>query len=142
MKNKLKKLKVALVLGFMFASLTPVTLVFAQTGTVSGGGAAICQLLPGRTLAGLLDYTSCIIGSSIVGIIFALAFAYFFWGVVQYVLYPDEESKKDKGRSMMITGIIALTVMFSVYGLINIVVRTFGFDSDNAALPIPQVPQQ
>ncbi|MCX6747965.1 MAG: hypothetical protein NTW98_03435, partial [Candidatus Nomurabacteria bacterium] len=68
---------------------------FAQGGT---GSQVICQLLPGNTLVGLIDYISCILGSSIIGLIFSLAFVYFFWGVVQYVLYPDDEGKKDKGR--------------------------------------------
>lgn len=113
-----------------------------STTSTGSGGAVICQLLPGHTLVSLIDYISCILGSSIIGLIFSLAFVYFFWGVVQYVLYPDDEGKKDKGRNMMITGIIALTVMFSVYGLIRIVKSTFGFTEDNNSVEIPSLPQQ
>ena len=53
----------------------------------------------------------------------------FVWGVVQYVINADEESKKSKGKQFMIWGIIALTVMVSVWGLVKIVGDTFGIDS-------------
>ncbi|MDQ3075716.1 MAG: hypothetical protein M3Q34_01135 [bacterium] len=116
-------------------------IAFAQ-GTGSGGSAAICQLISGFTFAGLLDYISCILGSSVMGVIFALAIVYFMWGVVQYTLYPDEEAKKEKGKSMMIWGIIALTVMFSVYGLIRVTRSTFGLTEDSTAVTIPSLPSQ
>lgn len=93
-----------------------------------------------RTFGDLLDDTNDLIASSLVRVIFALAMVYFLWGVVQYTLYPDGE-KKDKGKSAMITGLIALTVMFSVYGLINIVMNTFGLNEDNDKISIPEFPE-
>ena len=80
-------------------------------------------------LQNLLTYATCIISSSVIPLIFALALAMFIWGVVQYVIKSDEEAKKEKGRQFMIWGIIALTVMVSVWGLVAILGNTFGIDT-------------
>jgi heme A synthase len=62
-------------------------------------------------------------------LIFTLAFALFFWGVVQYVINDSEEAKKAKGRQFMIWGLIALFVMFTVWGIVKLLAATFGFDT-------------
>ena len=60
----------------------------------------------------------------------------FIWGVVQYVINSDEEAKKEKGKQFMIWGIIGLTVMVSVWGLVRIVGTTF-----NINYVVPQLKQ-
>lgn len=109
--------------------------VLAQgtSGVISSPG-------PNSGLAGLMDYVTDVLAGSVIGLIFALAFVYFMWGVVQYALYPDDEGKKDKGKQTMIWGIIALTVMFSVYGLIRVVRNTFNLNDDGANVQIPKLP--
>jgi len=79
-------------------------------------------------LQDLLSYITCIIGKSVIPLIFVLAVAMFVWGVVQYVINDSEEAKK-KGKNFMIWGIIALTVMVSVWGLVAIVGTTFNIDT-------------
>ena len=59
----------------------------------------------------------------------------FVWGVVQYVIKSDEEAKKQKGKQFMLWGLIALTVMVSVWGLVEILGTTFGINTSF----IPQV---
>jgi hypothetical protein len=56
------------------------------------------------------------------------------WGVVQYILNNEEEAKREKGKQFMLWGIIALFVMFSVWGLIKVLGNTFGIQ-----YVIPQV---
>ena len=87
-----------------------------------------CPLITDPKLGDLFSYVSCIINKSVVPLIFALAVAMFVWGVVQYVINSDEEAKKAKGKQFMIWGIIALTVMVSVWGLVSILGGTFGID--------------
>ncbi|MFZ2072164.1 MAG: hypothetical protein WA101_01605 [Minisyncoccia bacterium] len=101
-----------------------------QTSSTSG----LCTLVAHPRLGDLLKYITCIISSSVVPLIFALAIASFIWGVVQYVINNDDEAKKAKGRSFMIWGIIALTVMVSVWGLVKILGTTFGLEN-----AVPQV---
>jgi hypothetical protein len=88
-------------------------------------------------LGDLLNYATCIIGTSVIPLLFILAVASFVWGVVQYVINSDEEAKKAKGRSFMIWGIIALAVMVSIWGLVGILRNTFGIENF-----VPQVKSQ
>ncbi len=94
----------------------------------------MCSLAPDPKFQDLLLYVVCIINKSIIPLIFALALAMFVWGVVQFVINNDEEAKKEKGKQFMIWGIVALTVMISVWGLVNILGTTFGIE-----YAIPQV---
>ena len=60
----------------------------------------------------------------------------FIWGLFQFIM-GDEEKKKE-GKDIMIWGIIALFVMFSVFGLVNLLIGTFQLN--NTTAPIPRVP--
>lgn len=102
-----------------------------QDNTNQGIG---CQPVANPKFQDLLKYATCIINSAVIPLIFALAVASFVWGVVQFVLNPAEEAKREKGRQFMIWGIIALAVMVSVWGLVKILGTTFGIE-----YVIPQV---
>lgn len=67
--------------------------------------------------------------NTILPIIIALALLYFFWGLAQFVLAAGDETKQGEAKSIMIWGIIALFVMISVWGLVNVLVDTFGLDT-------------
>lgn len=122
MKKKLIVLS-SVVLGAPFLAL-------AQTGT------GCSQIGPG-TIEGIV----CKIGdilNIIIPILIILAVIYFIWGVVQFVISGDEESKT-KGRNHMIYGIIGLVVIVGVWGLVNIVRGTFNIQAGgSSALPTVQ----
>lgn len=86
------------------------------------------------TIEVLFNYITCIISRSVVPLIVALAVVMFIWGVIQYVINADEEAKRAEGRQFMIWGIIALTVMVSIWGLVSILAATF-----NIQTVIPQL---
>ena len=91
-------------------------------------------------LQDILGYGTCIIYRSVVPLIFALAVVMFVWGVTKYVINSSDEAKKEKGRQFMLWGIIALTGMFSIWGLVQVFGSTFGLNSDDSdTLWIPQV---
>ncbi|OGI60558.1 hypothetical protein A2641_03430 [Candidatus Nomurabacteria bacterium RIFCSPHIGHO2_01_FULL_37_25] len=95
-----------------------------------------CQTLgPYPRFQDLVCYITTIINNAIIPLIFALAMVMFVWGVVQYVIKSDEEAKKQKGKQFMLWGLIALTVMVSVWGLVEILGTTFGINTSF----IPQV---
>lgn len=58
-------------------------------------------------------------------IVVALALLYFFWGLATYILNAKDTEKQKEGRSIMIWGILALFIMVSVWGIINVVRDTF-----------------
>ncbi|OGZ15708.1 MAG: hypothetical protein A3J08_02475 [Candidatus Lloydbacteria bacterium RIFCSPLOWO2_02_FULL_51_11] len=71
----------------------------------------------------------------IIALIFALAFVAFLWGGVQFIQKADDQKAREAGRNKMLYGIIALAVMLSVWGLVNILLTTFGLNLGFPALP-------
>lgn len=63
----------------------------------------------------------------------------FVWGVIQYVIGDDEEAKK-KGRDRMVYGIIGFAVIAGLWGLVTIVINTFGLDNQIPATIVPDIP--
>lgn len=115
---------IILVLCLVF-TLAPVAM-FAQT---TGATCNTSTLPTNPKLQDVICYIVFIINRSVIPLIFALAIALFVWGVVQYVINADSEEKRKKGKQFMIWGIIALTVMLSVWGLVKIVGGTFGLNT-------------
>ena len=72
-------------------------------------------------------------------IIISLGVLYFVWGVFQYVR-TDDSSKQAEARSYIIWSIIFITVMVSVWGLVNIITTTFNLDSKTVPPP-PPIPE-
>ncbi len=62
----------------------------------------------------------------------------FMWGLFTYIMNVSDEEKRNEGKMMMIWGIIALFVMFSVFGLVNLLIGSFSLQ--NTGIPSPQVP--
>ena len=96
-----------------------------------------CPSLSGGnySLANFFDYGTCVIYNSVIPLIVSLAVVVFLWGVVQYVINSQEEAKREKGKQLMIWGIIGLAVMVGVWGLVKLLGSTFGILN-----VIPQLP--
>lgn len=107
------------------------------------GVLAVFVLVPfvvhAASLGEFIQSISKLLRDSVVGLIFTLGFLYFFWGIVQYLINPEQE-KKTKGKEMAVTGLIALTVMFSVYTLVRIIMNTFDLSEDEI-VEIPNLPE-
>jgi uncharacterized membrane protein YidH (DUF202 family) len=85
---------------------------------------------------GLLDAANTLI-NRLIPFIIALTVLVFLWGVFKFVISNDAEARKE-ARSYMVWGIVSLFIMVSVWGLVNILVRTFSLNTNAPALP--QVP--
>lgn len=64
----------------------------------------------------------------LIRVMFALAFAIFIWGIIQYVLKKDSVNEKERGRMHIMWGLIGLTIMTSVFFIIKIITKTLGID--------------
>lgn len=76
-----------------------------------------------------------IINYYLVPLLFTLALFWFLYGVVEYIRSVGDQKKREDGRWMMVYGIIGLTVMVSVWALVNIVRYTFNFDYRQPPIP-------
>ncbi|KKS57873.1 MAG: hypothetical protein UV23_C0021G0006 [Candidatus Nomurabacteria bacterium GW2011_GWF1_42_40] len=73
---------------------------------------------------------------AILPVLISLGVIYFVWGVVQYFIAGGEEAKK-AGKDRIIYGIIGLTVIVSLWGIVYLVVATFGLGGSSAPVPVP-----
>lgn len=81
-------------------------------------------LLPTFTLAAFTSLTSWIgdirgIVSSLYTLSFGLAMLFFMWSMAQVILKSGDPKAKEEARTRMIWGIVALFIMFSIYGILN-----------------------
>lgn len=98
----------------------------------------IVAMAQGTNLTNIVDTIGNLI-AQITPIIVGLALLYFFWGLAKYVLSAGDEEKKTEGRNIMIWGIIALFVMVSVWGLVQVVASTLNVDTGGGSGTIPRV---
>jgi hypothetical protein len=69
--------------------------------------------------------------------IWAIAFIVFIWGVFQYFIAGGaNEEQRDKGKQLVIWGVIAFVVMSSLWGIVNLFRNTIIF-GDERTPPFP-----
>lgn len=82
-----------------------------------------------KTLTDLINFFVCILLKSVVPLLFTVSLIVFIYGVVKYIMHADDEKEREEGRKFMLFGIIALFVMVSVWGLVQVLRNTFGLDT-------------
>lgn len=108
-------------LGLIGASLAFPFLAFAQVNSVQEAGSFIIGL----------------INNVAVPVVFALAFIVFIWGVFQvFVLGGTNEEAKEKGRALMLYGLIGFFVMVSVWGLVHILTGSVSLTNQVPSYPV------
>ena len=95
----------------------------------TGASATATLLLPfvvyaaPRTFADLVYLLISFI-NPLAAILSMVAILIFFWGIVKYIYSAGGEGH-EQGRQLIVWGLIALFVLFSVWSLANILVSTF-----------------
>lgn len=59
-------------------------------------------------------------------LLFAAASVYFVFGLLQFVMNSSNDEARDKGKKHMVYGLVGLFIMVSVFGILNLVLNTFG----------------
>lgn len=62
----------------------------------------------------------------LIEISFVVALVVFLFGVMEFIRNPANKEKREQGRQHMLWGVIGFLIMFTVFGIINLLVRTFG----------------
>ena len=60
-----------------------------------------------------------LVNTSVVPLIYALAFLLFIFGMVRFFFFGGEENR-EKGKTFMLWGVIGFVVMFSVWGIVRL----------------------
>lgn len=72
----------------------------------------------------LLTKIAALIINPLIVLGFVVATIYFFYGIVQ-LIWGADESDLDKRKANVTYGLIGLFIMFSVYGILRLVLNTF-----------------
>ncbi len=113
--------------------------------TVQGNGqttgapvdtASACKTIKIKSIATLADFVTCTISRSLIPLIFALGVMFLAWGTTMLVLNAGNEEAREKGKSIMIWGLLGFFVLASVWALVGILLRTFQLDTSTKA-PVP-----
>ncbi len=59
-------------------------------------------------------------------LIAAGAFAVFLWGVLIFIKNAGDDTKRADAQRAILWGLVGLTIIFGVYGILNIALGTFG----------------
>ena len=95
-------------------------LAFAQVRSIYDAAAVVTQIINGV----------------LVPLVFAIAFVVFIWGIFQYFIAGGhDEEAKEKGKSLMLYGLIGFFLMIAVWGLVNILLGTFNLNNGIPNLP-------
>lgn len=115
--------------GFALVAAYAIPVVALAQGPGQGGSTGLRRLV--GEVGGLIQ--------GLIPIVIGLALLVFLWGVLRYVIASDDAGKS-QGRTFMLWGIIALFVMVSVWGLVNILRQSL--DLNVATPPAPGIPTQ
>ncbi len=96
------------------------------TPQASSPALSSCSAIKFNSILDILIWLKCIIGAAIIPLIFTLAFLYFLWGMVMFIKGADDVKKREESKKFIYWGIIGLTVMIAVWGIVQIVTSTFG----------------
>ena len=86
------------------------------------------------TIFSLIDGVIYVINAFLVPLVFALAFITFIFGIYRGFIATDGDRKE--GRKFAVWGVLGMVGMFSVWGLVQILINSVGFGSMNQ----PRIP--
>ncbi len=112
--------------------------------TISISGAL--YLIPVAALAqfgGIDDFIGNIakfINDVLVPVVFALAFLMFLWGVFKFFFWGGgDATKRAEGQQLMLWAVIGFLLMVSIWGVVNLLSKGFGLDTETIR-QIPDAP--
>lgn len=75
-----------------------------------------------------------------IGVVATLALLLFFWGVALFIYSAGDDTRRAEGKKRMIWGIIALFVIFAIWGIISLLCQLTGISCEADDLPAPGMP--
>ncbi len=130
-------LALTLFVGLYAALANPLYAAYATPGACSSTSDSFNITAGGTNTRTIVKSIVCLLEDSVVPLLFALAVAIFIWGTVKFIATNDS-AEKEQGRQFMIWGIVALAIMFCMWGLVNLFNVTFGVQSTIPQLPSSQ----
>ena len=83
-------------------------------------------MLKSETLAQFITNVDNSIINPLITFLFALAVAYFLFGMVEFLFNQANEEKKTSGKSHMLWGVVGIAIMLGVWTILGVLVNTLG----------------
>lgn len=100
------------------------------TGTFAAFALPLISFAAIGNIADVGSFIINIINNVLVPVLFAVAFIVFLWGAFNtFILGANSDDVKDKGKNLMLWGLIGFFVMVSIWGLVNILTGTVSFSN-------------
>lgn len=74
----------------------------------------------------LMNSISKVVLNPLIIFIFALAVVYFVYGVMQFLLNPEDETIRKTGKQHMLWGVVGMFIMIATFGIMNLILNTLG----------------
>lgn len=98
---------------------------------------------PLEPLAQYIQVIISFINVFLIPLLLSVAFLFFLYGVYKYFIEGgNSEEKRGEGQKFVLWGVIAFAIIFSVWGLVGVLVNSLGFTGNERRPPIPQFPPQ
>ena len=78
------------------------------------------------TIYSILNGVNRYILNPIIVLFFVIALVVFFWGIFEMIGNAASEDVRERGKKNMLWGLVGMFIMMSVYGIIHILLNTFG----------------
>ena len=78
------------------------------------------------TISELIARVNAVILNPTIMLLFAVAFVVFIAGLVQFLMDTDSDEGKAKGKRKIVWGLVGMFIMFSVFGILRLLLSTFG----------------
>jgi len=79
------------------------------------------------TIVPFLYRVSSVILNPIIQLAFAIAILIFFYGIFQFISEETGDKGREQGKKKIKWGLVGMLIMFSAYGIINLILGTFNF---------------
>ncbi len=78
------------------------------------------------SIASLLGKINQFILNPVIIFLFVVALIVFFWGLVEFIYKAGSEDGRETGKRNITWGIVGMVIMVAVYGILHLLVNTFG----------------
>ncbi len=73
--------------------------------------------------------------NNFIAFILVLTVLVFLWGIFKLVFSNKDSKEREQAKGYIVWGIVALFVMISIWGLVNLLISFFGFGATGAMVP-------
>lgn len=98
--------------------------------------AAVANNTAQQSIQNLASFIVTTINNYLIPVLFALMLITFIWGVYQYFIAGGANAEKQKqGRQFVMWSIVGFVVVFSLWGIVNLVSSSLPLDNNQPAIP-------